>query len=214
VTQNKGLYRAENNTAKSVIVSAYDVLPEQISGAPAWIDSDRFDIEARYERPEGLSGTEDGRQIRLRLQALLESRFQLKVHREPREWQAYVLVVAKKGAKLKPTERRTGGSSSHQNNGHWESQGFDMDGLARSLAFRVGRPVRNETGLEGRFDFTLDFEPDIPAAQFGDNSKPGAELKGPSLFTALQDQLGLKLEPRKVPVELLVVDRIERPSEN
>jgi len=215
VNHNGGLWRAENNTVKSLIISAYEVLPEQIVGAPSWVDADRFDIEAKYEKDPALSSKQDDQLTHLRIRALLENRFQIKIHREPKEWQAYVLVPGKKGPKLTPTERKDNGSSSRQNNGHWECEGVNMDTFARSIAFRLGRPVANETGLDGRFDFTLDFEPE-GQVRLGDKDNPisGVEAKGPSLFSAIQDQLGLKLESRKVPVDMLVVDRIERPSEN
>ena len=209
-----GLWKADNVTVKSVIMNAYEVLPDQISGAPSWLDSERFDIEAKFEQDPAESKLDESKQTKLRLQALLASRFQFQMHRETREWQSYVLVKGKKGLKLTPT-KRTEGSSMHSNNGHLECNGVNMENLARGLAGRLGRPIVDETGLDGRFDFTLDFEPDAPA-RAGDKDNPagGVDANRPSLFTALQDQLGLKLESRKAQVEFLVVDRIERPSGN
>jgi uncharacterized protein (TIGR03435 family) len=215
VHQSNGLWRGNNNTVKSLIVNAYDILPDQISSAPAWIDAERYDIDAKYDRDPAISGAEDSKQTKLRLQALLKSRFQLEVHRQTKEWQAYALLGGKKGPKLTPTERKEG-SSINSNNGHMVCQGVSMDGLARSLAATLGRPVANETGLEGRFDFTLDYEPE-GRIRLTDDSKSvttNLDARGPSLFTALQDQIGLKLESKKVPVEMLIVDRIERPSDN
>ena len=209
-----GLWKADNVTVKSVIMNAYEVLTDQISGAPSWLDSERFDIEAKFEQDPGTSKQDESKEARLRLQALLASRFQFQMHRETREWQAYVLVKGKKGPKLTPT-KRSEGSSMHSNNGHLECNGVSMENLARGLAGRLGRPVVNETGLEGRFDFTLDFEPDAPVrAADKDNLAGGVDANRPSMFTALQDQLGLKLESRKANVEFLVVDRVERPSGN
>ena len=214
IDSTPGLWKADNVTVKSLIMSAFEVLPDQISGAPSWLDSERFDIEAKYEHDPAVSGSEESRQSGLRLQALLASRFQFQMHRETREWQAYVLVTGKKGPRLTPT-KRSEGSSMRSNTGHLECTGVSMENLARGLAGRLGRPVLNATGLEGRFDFTLDFEPDAPA-RAGDKDNPigGVDASRPSIFTALQDQLGLKLESRKAPVEFVVVDRDARPSEN
>ena len=193
----RGLYRATNVTVKSIIMNAFGLLPDQLVGAPSWVDSERFDIEAKSDDPEAID---------LKLRSMLATRFQFKVHRETRDWQSYVLVVGTKGSKLKPTELREG-MSARENNGHWEGKGLDLDNIARNLAFQLGRPVVNRTGLEGRYDLILDFEPE-------DGPITGVEVRKPSLFTAVQDQLGLKLESRKTPVEMLVVDRIERPSDN
>ena len=215
INTSKGLWRATNITVKNLLINAFEILPEQVVSAPSWIDSDRFDMEGKFEEDPALSRTKNSDLHRQRLQALLKERFHLATHRETKEWQAYALVVAKKGAKLTPTERKDEGSSSRQNNGHWECKGVTMENFARNLAFRMARPVVDETALAGRFDFTLDFESDGPV-RMGDKDNPisGVDTKGPSIFAALQDQLGLKLESRKAPVQLLVVDRIERPGEN
>ena len=215
VHQSNGLWRGNNNTVKSIITMAYDVLPDQISGGPSWIDADRFDIEAKYDQDPKVSNADDGKQTRLRLQALLASRFQLEIHRQTKEWQAYALIEAKKGPKLTPTVRKEG-SSTNTNNGHMECKGVDMERLARVLSDRLGRPVANETAIVGRFDFFLDFEPEPQASRMSEKNNPisASDSTRPSLFTALQDQLGLKLESKKVPVEMLIIDRVERPSEN
>ena len=102
----------------------------------------------------------------------------------------------------------------HSSNGHWEFKGADMEGVARNLSHRLGRLVVNETALEGKFDFTLDFDQELRTEMRADNPIAGIEARKPSLFTAVQDQLGLKLEARKSPVDMLVVDRIGRPSDN
>lgn len=214
IDDSRGFWKAENVTVKFLIVYAYRVLPDQVSGAPAWVDADRYDIEARFEEDPNLTGSAHADRNRARLQALLATRFQLEIHRQTREWQTYVLVAAKKGPKLTPAEKKEG-ASIHSNNGHLEAAGVTMDDLARALGSRLGRPVVNESGLPGRFDFTLDFEPEIQLSLDKDRPEaPGAEPGRPSLFTALQDQLGLKLESKKAPVEMLIVDRIAKPSEN
>jgi uncharacterized protein (TIGR03435 family) len=127
---------------------------------------------------------------------------------------SYVLVTAKSRLKLTRSEKKDG-SSMRKVNGHWECKGVDLEGLAQSLTAQLGRHVVNQTGIEGRFDFTLDLEPE-ETARGDDIAKPvpGAYAPKASLFTAIQDQLGLKLESRRATVELLMVDRVERPSEN
>ena len=206
-----GLWRAENISVRNLLINAYDILPEQIAGAPAWLEAERFDIEGRFEvTPESEKAGASGQ----RLQALLASRFQFRTHRETKEWQANVLVVARKGSMLKPsTEEKMSMTS---NNGRMDVKAGTLDNLARNLAFRLGRPVVNQTGLDGKFDFILEFEPEGQQGSIADSNNPiaGIDARKPSLFTALQDQLGLKLESRKAPVELLVIDRIERPTEN
>ena len=217
ISSNHGVWKATNITVKALLLNAYEILPEQIVGAPAWIDLETYDVEARAELDPAvkLSQAEESSQFRLRLQALLASRFQFTMHRETKEWQTYALVVGKKGQKLTPAEKREGGNSMRVSNGHMEATGLTMDSLARSLSGWLGRPTINETAIEGKFDLTLDFEPDRPA-RTGDKDNPiaGVDVSKPSLFTAVQDQLGLKLESRRALVELLVVDRIERPNKN
>ena len=151
------------------------------------------------------------------LQALLVSRFQLKVHPEDRELPMYALVVARNG----PTflESKANGTTIDGGNGKIRVQGGDntVSLLAEQLANSLGRPVVDETGIKGRFNITLQWAPyDGAAAKLGGTEMSGAVLDspGPSLFTAIQEQLGLKLEPRKGPVQVLIIDHIERPSAN
>ena len=212
ISSNNGVWRATNTTVKTLLINAYEVLPEQIIGVPSWADSDRFDIEAKAELDEAADKPGVANQNKVRLQGLLASRFQLQVHRETKEWQSYVLVTGKKRTKLTPAV--DGKSSMQSNNGHMEFKASDLENLARNLAFRLGRPVVNQTGIEGKFDFTIDFEPEDGRVPGKENPISGVETSRPSLFTAVEDQLGLKLESRKAPVEMLVVDRIERPSVN
>jgi uncharacterized protein (TIGR03435 family) len=136
------------------------------------------------------------------LQNLLAERFRLECHFETRQVQAYALALAKGGSKMRAVEGS--GSDTNSHGGHLEATRGTMDRFAGLLSRYTGRMVLNETGLSGGYAFTLDWTPE--------NS---AEGTGPSLFTALQEQLGLKLEGKKAPVEVLVVDRMERtPTEN
>jgi len=191
------LLRMKNVTLKACITWAYRFTDSQISG-PDWLASERFDITAK---------TESGPPKPEMLAAVLEERFKLAVHRETKEMTEYALVVAKSGPKLKKVDPGEGDTTSRR--GHLTATRLSMNALARFLAgpnVRLGRPVVNKTGLDGVFDFNLDWTPE------------GAEPKNdapPSIFVALQEQLGLKLEAQKGPVEVLVVDHVEKaPTEN
>lgn len=147
-----------------------------------------------------------------RLQSLLESRFQLKVHRETREMNAFALVVAKSGPKLKETADGIP-SRMARGTGRLNGQAIDMRFLAIWLSRFVERTVIDETGLKGAYDIELVWTPDLHPPSPGADP-PASDRDGPSIFTAFQQQLGLKLESKKGPVEFLVIDRAGRASEN
>ena len=214
IDHNHGQWRATNVTVKSLLLNAFEILPEQIVGAPGWVDSETFDIDANAEYDASASLAKEAQATRQRLQSLLADRFGLEFHRETKQLQTYALIVGKKGPKLTPASNPEH-SSTHTSNGHMDAKGISMEHLARSLAGWLGRPVVNETGLEAKFDLTLDFEPER-AVKLNTSNTPiaGVDSSKPTLMTAVQDQLGLKLESRRSPVEMLVVDRISRPSEN
>jgi uncharacterized protein (TIGR03435 family) len=214
-----GGMQASNVTLKFLIMMAYDVQPQQVSGGPGWMDSDRFNVNAKG--PEGEAGLspEAHRQLtRQRLQALLAERFALVVRKESKEMTGYALVVAKGGPKM--TESPSPESRGiRQNRGELNGQGISMDLLARQVGIQLGRRVVDKTGLTGRYDFTLKWSPQ--PGEGGLLGRPGAavpgeaaESSGPSLFTALQEQLGLRLESQKVAGDLIVVERADKPSEN
>jgi uncharacterized protein (TIGR03435 family) len=197
-----GRLTIDNMTLKEIMMWAYGVQAYQISGGPNWMTADRFQVDAKAEDKV------PGEQLRLMMQTLLAERFQLTFHREKKEMTAYALVVAKSGMKIKPVEGE--GSSTNTNNGKMTAKHVSMQRLAEVLSRQLGLPVVDETHVAGGFDFTLEWSNDRQqraAAETGAN-------EGPSIFTALPEQLGLKLETRKVPVEILVVDRAERPSDN
>jgi uncharacterized protein (TIGR03435 family) len=192
-------------TLRNLIEDAYRVRPDQISGGPNWLSSNHYDIIAKAAGEEAL--TED--RARQMLQTLLADRFQLKVHREMRETPVYELVVGKNGSKLKEAATDAkGGSSTHAAPAgmHMEVSKGTMDSLARQLSNTAGRPVINKTGLTGFYAFTLDW---FPATRTQD-----ADSDVASIFAAVQEQLGLKLESAKAPVETIIVDSAEKPSEN
>jgi uncharacterized protein (TIGR03435 family) len=193
-----------NMQLRRLIARAYDVRPDQIDG-PSWLDTERFDVVAKSEVIPTTP------QLLEMLQALLAERFKLALHRELRDGRAYALVVAKGGIKLKPVEPN-GNSSTNNRRGELEAKGISMARFAETLS-RLGLTVVDQTGVEGVFDFKLSYDPAStrPTADASDATGDS----GPSIFTALQEQLGLKLEARKVPIEYLVIDHIERvPAEN
>ena len=205
-------------TVKILIQQSYGVRDFQIVGGPSWMGSDRYDIVAK---PEG-AATPD--QVKLMTQALLADRFQLKFHRETKELPTYALVVAKGGAKFHESEVVPEGSDKPRGTrvsvgrGQFTLQGAAMLALTNQLGQVLGRSVIDKTGLTGNYDFKLEWTPDenqgAVRAPGGDGAPPVNDSAGVSIFTAVQDQLGLKLEATKGPVEILVIDRAEKAAEN
>ena len=190
---------------------AYDLHPRQIAGGPAWLETEKYDITAKPD----MAGMPSGIQLKVMIQKLLVERFQLSFHRDKRELSVYAITVARSGLRLNKND-------SDQN----DSYAFDVrDGR---LSFTNGtmaefasvlqasgsipdRPVVDQTGLgSARYDFILMWTLDGRQSQLaGDNADAP-----PDLFSAFQQQLGLKLEPTKAPVDVLVIDRAEKPSGN
>lgn len=192
------------STMADMITVAYNVRYDQILGGPGWINTDRFDIEAKAS-----GDAPNGEQVRLMMQDLLGERFQLRLHHETRELPVYALVVGKNGAKLKVSDpdAREGGSVRGTADGlHMETKKGSLAMLARQLSSSAGRPVIDKTGLPGTYEYTLDW---FPATRV-----PAAESNVPSLFTAVQEQLGLRLDSMTAPQEVLVIDSVQHPSEN
>jgi uncharacterized protein (TIGR03435 family) len=205
---------ARNLTISNLIMMAYEVDPQQIVGGPAWIVNDEYDIDA--EAVEGIR-LDDAREEETLLIELLADRFQLRFHREQRTLPVYALVVAKNGSKLKAADPKGIENSGCEHFGACDFKKRTLSDLARFMQFVVlDRPVVDRTGIEGEFDFTLNWTPD--ESQFfrmGILPRPPADnATAPPLFEAIQEQLGLKLEPEKMPAEVLVIDHVERPSEN
>jgi uncharacterized protein (TIGR03435 family) len=227
-------------TLRELIRGAYGIFAGEkiasrmldVVGGPSWLDSDRFDLSAKAEGAAGIQ-----KMIGAMLQSLLEERFQLKVHVEPRDKPVYFLTVAKE-SKLTPSKEGScvpidlnnlpkpgdpqpkfcGMPRTSFKNGLISSDvfGASMEELAgRMLANVVDRPVIDKTGLTGRFDIHLEFARDMSAMMLNGNAMPPApnDSAGPSIFTAIQ-QLGLKLSPDKAPIDVIVVDSAQKPSEN
>jgi uncharacterized protein (TIGR03435 family) len=222
-------FSASNAPLREVIRLAYQVQEFQMSGAPPWINSERYDIEAKVDS----SAVEAFRQLdqeqhRLMLQRLLADRFQLKTHWETKELPIYALVIGKNGPKLheaKPGDTYPGGIAGpdgvgrpglmRMGPGGLTGQGLTMESIARLLSQQLGQTVTDKTGLRGLYDVNLHWTPDNgPLSMMGPDSKPTPDPSEPSLFTVIQEQLGLKLESQKGPVEVLVVDHVEKPSPN
>jgi uncharacterized protein (TIGR03435 family) len=187
-----------------LIQMAFRVEESQILGRPAWLGVDRYNITAKVEGGKGLAFG----QLKAPLQQLLAQRFGLAVHHEMKDIQGYAMVVTKSGAKLQklPVTDETS-DRGYLLPGGVRGKQVSVEWLAAMLALKVGRPVVDKTGIEGNYDIKLVYAPDT--------GELPADSSLPSIFTALQEQLGLKLEPQKVAVEMLVIDHVERvPTEN
>lgn len=196
---------ASNVTLKRCIIGAYGVGPNQVSGGPSWLDSDRFEISAKADQPVNEDAV-----LMVMLQSLLAERFKLVLHRETKSISAFVLEVAKNGPKLEKAEAGEAETSTSTSNTGVTivARRTDMDSFAKILARKTDLPVVNNTGLEGVFNLTLHWTPDS-VGPVNDGTMEEA-----SVFTALQEQLGLRLRSRKAAVEILVIDHAEKPSEN
>jgi bla regulator protein blaR1 len=221
--QNGAGIKIDGATLKSLIQFAYDLNDYQLVGASGWMTSDRYAILAKGVVTEGPAGYRDmndqqrkfaGALIRTRLKKLLAERFQLAIHNETRELPIYALVLAKGGVKMQPNTSPDGSPQSMMTGrATFKATRASVDSIAKALGSITSRPVYDETGLKGYWDFKMEWTPEAAAAAPDAIERP-VEAAGPTLFTALQEQMGLKLEARKGPVEIVVIDRAERPSEN
>jgi uncharacterized protein (TIGR03435 family) len=236
VPQPGGRFAATNVTLGILIRNAYQMPPFRMSGGPDWIESDRFDVAAKAE------GNPPQEQIRLMLQRLLAERFALRVHNETRQQPVFELIVARRDRRLGPQLRRTQADCAGvpveapgsplpagtprcgyigpepgavMSSGHVSMafRGITMEGFARFLVGAVRRVVSDRTGLngyfDGEFDSTIEFPPPPPPPGVPD---PFDRQNFPTIFTVLQEQLGLKLDSKRGPVDVLVIDRAERPT--
>jgi uncharacterized protein (TIGR03435 family) len=228
---NPGGYIATNAWVRMLIQNAYDLkMPDQILGLPSAMGDARFNVEAKMDGEtaaalKAMNNDERAAQRRLMMQALLADRFHLKVHHESRVMPLYELVVAKNGFKLKEADPNNtyasgfkgpngsgAGMTSFRMSGKASTvtmQGTELSALTNILSQQLHRQVVDKTGLKGKYDMTLEWTPEDALAQSTavDDAKPG-------IFTALQEQLGLKLESTKGPVDVIVIDGIEMPAAN
>ena len=205
---DKDLYRTHNLTLKELIARAYDVDISLVSGGPNWVDSDSFDITARIP-PEFADQTRD--KLPQMIESLLAERFQLVVHREPKQVPGYALVLTKKGSKMEPAKPDEKGSGTSTHNTHLTAHNLTMEAFARYLTRNreIGMPVVDKTGLTGSFNFELEWKPD----QLQGKPEASADDR-PSIFTAMQQGLGLELKSARVTIVTVVIDRAEKPQEN
>src|SRR3954470_812119 len=211
------LFTTTNTTLNDLIAFAYGLHVRQIAGGPSWLATDRFDITAKPEA----QGIPNATQLQAMLKKLLGERFGLAFHSEKREMPAYVITVGKDGPKL--TKNESGGNLPGFGGRGPGAIGVRNSTLADFAGFLqarlLDRPVVDQTGVTGKFDFTLEWRPDVsqagPPAPGGPAPQLPPEVEArPDLFTAIQEQLGLKLESSKAPVEAYVIDKVQKPSEN
>ena len=228
-----GVFIAKNVTVKILLQQAYDVRDFQISGGPGWLDTERYDIVAKGDGP-GASEDEMRRmteaqrnklqeEFLMRVRALLADRFQLKVHRETKELPVYELIVAKGGPKMRPAAEDgspSGGLSMRRGSAGTEITGEKvlLAPLVQLLSSQIGHTVLDKTGLIGSYDFKMTFVPDSGLGRqppgTGDDRQLPNDPGGPSIFTAVEEQLGLKLDAQKGPGEVLVIDGVQKASAN
>jgi uncharacterized protein (TIGR03435 family) len=209
-----GTLHVVNATLKDLIETAYDVRSFQIEGGPKWADAAKYDVNATPgSRPQGVAAPPGWTNVRFKVQALLKDRFELQLHRETRIGSIYSLSIAKGGVKssvLSVTQSPHRGINAGP--ATMLAEAASMKDLAYKLSRLLGRPVVNNTGLDGNYDFRLEWTPDAGAP--APDRQPVEASIGPSLFSAIQQQLGLRLEATKGPVDFLVIDRVDRPTEN
>jgi uncharacterized protein (TIGR03435 family) len=230
-------FTATNVTLQTLIRDVYRVQESQIAGPADLLNSDRYDIEARMEKSVAdelrkLDPYQSLPERQRMLQSLLADRFKLTLHRESKELPVYALAIAENGPKLQeaqpgdtyangikgPNGRPGGPGNIRIGRDTLTGQALSMADFVRALSDQLGRPVLDKTGLTGRYDLNLQWTPDdsqLPTFKAtGTPSASQSAASGSSLFTTMQDQLGLKLESQDSPVEILVIDHVEKPSEN
>jgi uncharacterized protein (TIGR03435 family) len=214
------MFTTTNTTVADLIIFAYGLHAKQVTGGPAWFDSEKFDVTAKPDQ----AGIPNVTQLRTMVRKLLADRFQLAFHREQKELSAYLLSVAKGGPKIAKVTENRGNLPGFGGRGPGSIgvQNSTMAEFAEFLQSRIlERPVVDRTALTDRYDFTLQWTPDQPPPPpAAGGATPAAAPVAiaadapPDLFGAVQQQLGLKIESGKAPVEVLVVDKIQKPSEN
>jgi uncharacterized protein (TIGR03435 family) len=203
-----GTLTVHSGTLATCITWAYDVQYSQVTGADStvsnFLNSERYDIVAKS------AGLVPESQLRLMLQALLAERFKLTLQRQSKELQVYTLMVAKNGPKLRESERDAESKQQAKSKLIRQWTGTKMAQFALDISGAMGAPVLDQTGLSAKYDFSMDLTPYLPP-----DLQPGQRPDMASMvITAIHDELGLRLESRKAPMEVLVIDHAEKPSEN
>ena len=203
-----GVFNRENTTVMALVTTSYDLLAFQVEGAPDWTRTRRFDVAARMDPATTPA------QTRLMVQSLLEDRFQLKARLESRDMRGLALVQSKPtelGAMMKPSKdcsEEVPPPTNTPPRAVRVAGCLDMAGMARDVAYQLSTPVIDRTNLTGRFAFQMFY------AREGASELAGEASAAPAFTTALQEQLGLKLEPTRGPVEILVIESVQQPTEN
>jgi uncharacterized protein (TIGR03435 family) len=211
-------------TLKVLVQTAFGLAGFQVTGWPKWVFDDKFEIQARG----GYNGPPTRAQTHLMMQSMLTDRFDFRYHYETKELPVYVLEVARRGPKLNPSRdddpglpifKQPDGSKGEGIRGsvpvgHLTAQRADMETLAAFFRGLLGREIINRTGLNGRYDFQLDWSAESTPSRVPGVADPVPDDPRPSLFTAVQEKLGLRLEDSKGPVQTLVIETVGEPSEN
>jgi uncharacterized protein (TIGR03435 family) len=216
-------YLATNSTVKSLITVAYRIKSDEVTGGPAWIETDRYDMNAKAERPSSIE------ELHMMLKNLLADEFKLRFHRAMKELPVYALVVDKDGPKLTPHESPGASETAGETwieitadpspelflRRTWHATLTPMDYFAFRLGEMLDRPVVNLTELKGSYDFDLSFTMELPpgAPEHPLFNGVAVDTSGPRVFEAIH-KLGLRLESKKHPVEIMVIDHAEKPSTN
>jgi uncharacterized protein (TIGR03435 family) len=198
----------QHRTVKDMLVIGYGMHAKQLAGMPGWAESDRWDVEGVVD----VEGKPDLAQLQSLVRKILAERFGLRAHTERREMGVYAITVTKGGPKLKKSASDPNGSMSENDNDNGGQRTMHitnatMGDLALVMKYAADRPVVDQTGLTGRYDFQMKWTSD-------DSKAPTDGTAAPGLFTAVQEQLGLKLEPVKAAADVLVIDKVERPGAN
>jgi len=209
-------FQTRNTTLNDMISFAYEVNPKQIVGGPAWMETDKFDIVTG--EPD-VPGAPTGAQVKAMLRKLMAQRFGLKFHEGKQQMSAYVLTVAKDGIKMTKTDgdEHSGGGFQFTKLGHLIMRNQTMDDICHGFQGAVfDRPVVNHTGLQGRYNGTLTWTPDeTQFAVFNVKIVPDESPDAPPpIFTAIQQQSGLKLDAEKTAVDVMILDHVQKPDEN
>jgi uncharacterized protein (TIGR03435 family) len=205
-----GRLSVSNTPLRKLIAAAYHVYDFQVTGGPKWIDSEAYDIEAKA----GGDAKPTQKQLMAMLEKLLAERFALATHRESREMPVYALETGKGGVKFQESKEAGEPSFRVFQRRQITAQRAPLTYLVETLSWLLGRPAIDKTGLTGVYDYKLEWTPDeVQVASDENNARPANE-NVPSLTSALQEQMGLRLRAEKSPVEIVVVDRAERPKAN
>lgn len=214
--ERDGTILATGITLKRLIMTAYDFQGFRILGGPGWVSSKRWDVQAKANRAPSDA------QFRETLRALLEDRFQLRTHSEKRNMRVYELTVGPKGSKLQRVEDSKIKLDIRTGNGFIQFTKATVATFASQLSYALARPVIDKTGIAGEFSFALEWAP-VPGEDGGPTSsglppgtpeQPPSNPNGPSIFTAIQEQLGLRLKSARGPVEVLMIDGAQMPTAN